>query len=430
MKKRSANAGPAVNRKGSVAGQLLKMAVLVSGLALGPCVHAQTIDAYLQQAAQNNPGLKAAYSEYEASVQRIAQEKGWNDPMLTMSAFGEMVETRLGGQAASFSIEQQFPWFGTLKAKGDAAALRAEASLEMFQDARNELFYRVKAAYYPIAQTTQLIALNKDNLEILDTYKTLATARFSNGTGPMVDVIRIEILIDQLTAETKILERRHRALQSAFNAILNRDADQPVVVPDTLTLPQMPAGQWRDSLVNNPRIVADEKLSAAAAAAGRVARKEGMPMLGVGFNYIVIDPMPEMDHPDNGRDAYMPMLSVSLPIYRKKYKAAIKEAEHMQAYYRHSGKEQLTRLTGELAMVQSDIENAREQHESLHHHATLSRQAIRLLLAAVETGEQSYEEVLRMQQELLMHESERIMVVTEAWLAAARLEYLVAGSMH
>lgn len=417
MNKRSGNAG-------SAGGQLLTIALAIVLSITG--ARAQTIDDYLQEAAQNNPGLKAIYAEYEASVQRIAQAKGWSDPVFSVSAFGEMVETRLGPQSANFSIEQQFPWFGTLKAKGHASALIAEAGLKRFHNARNELFYRVKSAYYPIVENAQVIHLNRDNLEILNTYKSLATVRFSNGEGPMVDVLRIEIMIDQLTAEIRILERQRRSLESAFNTLLNRAVSQPVVVPDTLLLPQVSAALWKDSLINNPRLAEQEKLMEAAQVRQEVARKEGMPMLGLGFNYIIIDPMPGMDHPENGRDAYMPMFSVSLPVYRKKYKAAVKEAEQMQSYYRSSREEDLNKLTAELAMVSATIENAREQHESLHHHAMLTSQAIRLLLAAVESSEQNYAEVLRMQQELIMHESDRIRIVAEAWQAVAKLEYLAA----
>jgi outer membrane protein TolC len=151
-----------------------------------------------------------------------------------------------------------------------------------------------------------------------------------------------------------------------------------------------------------------------------------MPMLGLGFNYILIDRRPDMDLTGNGKDAYMPMFSVSLPIYRKKYKAAIKEAELMQLYYRSSGQDELNRLRGDLAMTEYAMESAVEQHRSLYHHIGLVQQAIRLLLSAFESSEQDFEEVLSMQQELLMHESERVKVVTGAWMAVAKLEYLAA----
>lgn len=423
MNKRSGNALSPV-------GNLLTVIIALAIVLPVACAHAQTIDDYLQQAAQNNPGLKAMYAEYEAAVQRIAQAKGWSDPMLSVSAFGEMVETRLGGQSATFSIEQQFPWFGTLKAKGDESALMAEAGLKRFHDARNELYYKVKSAYYPIVETAQRIDLNLDNLDILNIYKSLATARFSNGEGTMVDVLRIEIMIDQLSAEIKILERQRQSLESVFNALLNSESDQPVVVPDTLFLPQVSVEHWEDSLINNPRVTAQEKLLEAAQTRQKVARKEGMPMLGLGFNYVVIDPMPGMDQPENGRDAYMPMFSVSLPVYRKKYKAAEKEAELMQSYYRSSRQEELNNLRGEFAIARSTVENAREQHESLHHHVMLTNQTIRLLLTAVENSEQSYAEILRMQQELIMHESDRLKIVAEAWQALAKLEYLAAREIQ
>jgi outer membrane protein TolC len=388
--------------------------------------NAQTLDDYLQQAAQNNPGLRSSYSEYEAALQRIAVAKGPNDPVFKVSAFGEMVQTRVGQQMAIFSIEQDFPWFGTLKARGDASALMAEASLKRFQDARNELFYKVKTAFYPIYESSQLIDLNARNLEILESYKTLATVRFRNGKAPMVDVIRIEILIDQVRTQVRTLEQKRRSLQAGFNALLNRDDEDPVVVPDTLILPDISVSVWKDSLQNNPRLAAEKMMTNAAEAQETVARKESMPMLGLGFNYILIDRRPDMDLTGNGKDAYMPMFSVSLPIYRKKYKAAIKEAELMQLYYRSSGQDELNRLRGDLAMTEYAMESAVEQHRSLYHHIGLVQQAIRLLLSAFESSEQDFEEVLSMQQELLMHESERVKVVTGAWMAVAKLEYLAA----
>lgn len=385
---------------------------------------AQTLDEYLRQAVRDNPGLKAMRSEYEASVQGIAQAKGLDDPMLSVSAFGEMVETANGEQMVTISVEQQFPWFGTLNAKGEVAASMAEASLKKYQVAQNELLFEVKSAYYPIYEAARLAALNREQLAILETYKSLATARFRNGKGPMVDVIRIEIMMDQIATEIKVLERRRRSLESAFNALLNKDAGLPVAVPDTLALPAVSAEVWRDSIRRNPQLGVNDELLAAAQAREKLARKEGMPKLGLGFNYIVIDPMPGMEHPRNGKDAYMPMLSVSLPIYRKKYKAAEKEAQLMQAYYRASREEGLNNLAGEFARAAAAIENSYEQYQSLHHHAMLVNRAIRLLLSAVETSDTGYEEVLRMQQELLMHESERVKVVVESWQAVAKLEYL------
>ena len=82
-------------------------------------------------------------------MQRVDQVNTLSDPTISVSAFGQMIETRTGPQKAIFIINQMFPWFGTLKAKGDASALMAEAELQSYLDARNRLYFRVSAAYNP-----------------------------------------------------------------------------------------------------------------------------------------------------------------------------------------------------------------------------------------------------------------------------------------
>ncbi|PKP39369.1 MAG: TolC family protein, partial [Bacteroidetes bacterium HGW-Bacteroidetes-13] len=111
---------------------------------------AQSLDDYLKIAAENNPGAKAAYLEFEASMQRLPQVSSLPDPTLSMSALGQMIETRVGTQEARFSLMQSFPWFGTLKAKKEVAALEADAKFQAYLDRRNELFLKVKTAYYEL----------------------------------------------------------------------------------------------------------------------------------------------------------------------------------------------------------------------------------------------------------------------------------------
>ena len=50
-------------------------------------------------------------------------------------------------------------------------------------------------------------------------------------------------------------------------------------------------------------------------------KKMGLPMVGIGLNYSVIANNPMSGSAMNGQDMVMPMLSVTLPIYRKKYQA-------------------------------------------------------------------------------------------------------------
>ena len=63
-----------------------------------------------------------------------------------------------------------------------------------------------------------------------------------------------------------------------------------------------------------------------------VARKQGLPKLGVGLDYVFVGTGMN-NFPDSGKDVIMPMVTVSLPIFRKKYDAAVTEAKLMQENY-------------------------------------------------------------------------------------------------
>ncbi len=113
-------------------------------------LEAQIPNSYLKQAAENNPGLQAKYAAFEAALQRVAQVNALPDPTLSFGYFISPVETRVGAQRARFSLTQMFPWFGTLAAQESRATLAAEAKYQEFLNAKNEIYYKVKAAWYPL----------------------------------------------------------------------------------------------------------------------------------------------------------------------------------------------------------------------------------------------------------------------------------------
>ena len=139
--------------------------------------YSQTLEEYFKIAAENNPGLLSQYKEFEAALQKVPQVSTLPDPSLSVSAFGQMVETRVGPQKARFSLSQMFPWFGTLKTQGDAAALMAEAKYQSFLDARNKLYFEVSAAYYPLYELQEWIKIEERNIAILESYKTISNSK-------------------------------------------------------------------------------------------------------------------------------------------------------------------------------------------------------------------------------------------------------------
>ncbi|MEZ4944679.1 MAG: TolC family protein [Cyclobacteriaceae bacterium] len=402
---------------------LIYIVIFISAISSG--LGQSILDDYLEEAQQNNPGLKARYAEFEAAMQKVPQMSSLEDPNFKVSSFGQMVETRTGQQMARFSLEQMFPWFGTLKEQRNAAALNAEAVFESFKNDKNELTLNVKAAYYPLFELEESIRLSEENLEILSSFKTIAISKFRNGSGKLSDALRVDLMTNEINSEIAILKEKRKSLVIAFNKLLNRDENEEVVVEPYHEM--INATSSRDSLVNNPQLEVLRKKALAAQAQERLAEKQAMPKLGVGVEYIVTQKRPEMTFADNGKDAYMAMVSVSLPIYRKKYKASIKESQLMQTSFTAMQEETENNLIAQYEMANFELSRVKQQVDLYSKQVEQTKQIITLLLTAYGNDEADFEEILAMQQMLLKYELLEVTAKKDYAVAIAKLEYLTSN---
>ncbi len=333
----------------------------------------------------------------------------------------------MGPQRAKFSLSQMFPWFGTLKAQEDAAAHAAEATYQAFLDARNALYYKVAAAYYPLYELNKYKHLEQKNMEILDSYITISTQKFRNGNGSMVDVLRVDLLLKESQTNLEILTIKEESLLASFNSLLNRDKDEPVAIADTVKIPSIEKNFRRDSLlVNNPSLKTMNSKISSSQAHEIAAHKQGMPALGIELDYAIIGERDDVSMPDNGKDAIMPMVSVSIPVFRKKYKAAIEEAQLMQKGYQFQKKELENSLLATYEEAQFHLQQNLEQIRLYKEQIAETEQALNLLFSAYGNSGKEFEEVLRMQQKQIKFM--KLLATAEAayQVALARINYLTA----
>ncbi|MAL59490.1 MAG: transporter [Flavobacteriaceae bacterium] len=389
--------------------------------------YSQTLEEYFKIAAENNPGLLSQYKEFEAVLQKVPQVSTLPDPSLSFGYFVSPVETRVGPQKARFSLTQMFPWFGTLKAQGDAAALMAEAKYQSFLDARNKLYFEVSAAYYPLYELQEWIKIEERNIAILESYKTISNSKFKNGVGTLVDVLRVDIFLKESQTNLEILKKKERPLLTTFNKLLNRGEFEPVSISETLEIDMLSFDNGKDSLlVDHPLLNSLELKVKAVEASERAAIKQGFPKIGLGLDYVMVDKRTDMVVPDNGKDVLMPMVTLSLPIFRKKYKAAVKEAQLMQESYSLQKTEMTNSLLSNYEMAFFDIEQQTALVSLFDEQITESEQALNLLFTSYGNSGKDFEEVLRMQQQLLTYDKLKITALKQYKIALAKLNYITA----
>ena len=318
-----------------------------------------------------------------------------------------------------------FPWFGTLKAQKNVAALLADSKYQAFLNTKNQLFSQVAAVYYPLYELQNLKIIEQENIKILESYQKIASAKFENGKGNLVDILRVDIMIKDAQTNLEILNKKEPALTSWFNSILNRKYNEQVVVLKEIEVVELPLQYRKDSISQNPLLIELDLKKQASNAAVEVARKQGLPKLGVGVDYVIVDKGMN-NSTDSGKDVIMPMVTLSLPIFRKKYTAATSEAKLMEESYSFQKTAVENKLNGTYYKLIFELE---KEKDLLHLYSnqvfTLSK-SLNLLFSYYSNANKDFEEVLRMQQELLKYKKLKLASTSAFYVKLAELDYLTA----
>lgn len=414
----------------------IKYLVIISlffGLCAAKTVKAQAqLDEYLLEATKNNPAVQSAYAEFEAAMQKSPQVAALTDPTLTISGFGRMIETRIGTQEARFSLMQMFPWFGTNKAKSEAANLMAEASFQKYLEVRSQVILEAKSAYTELYALNETVKLKQQDLEILESYKELAISQFKSGKAPMVNAVKVDIQKDAAITEIEWLQEAQQPLQAEFNLLLGREIQAGIDLPDSLYLEDEPVVAYNEMELfeAHPSIQELKKKEASYDFQQEVAKKEGLPNIGLGLDYSIISKRPVDDLEMNGRDAIMPMVSLSLPIYRKKYRASVKEAELMKESVVYQQESQMNSLINSYQSALYELKKAKKQIALYDRQIRSSGQATKLLVSGFSNDLTDFDQVLQMNQDVLMYRTQKIEAIKNALLAEARLEYLLSNGRN
>ena len=366
----------------------------------------EVLNNYLVIAAKNNPELKSTFNQYLAALERMPQAKALPDPMVAFSIFASPVETRVGAQQAGITLSQAFPWFGQLKAQESAAAQVAQARFELFEDKKNELFFKVSAAYYDLYVLEAAIAITRENIRVLELFRELANARLESALGAAVDFLRAEMDLAELKDQLLFLEDSRLPTRTKFRELLNVKA-LDIQLPDTLatiTLEESKNVLLDSLLVQNPGLKKLDFEKTALDYETEVAEKMGLPSFNLGLSYINIAERSGLDIADNGKDAFIfPQVGVRIPLHRKKYRSMIKEKQFLKTSTEGEKEHKTNELTTALEKTWRDYLDAERRVELYLNLINLANQALDILIEQYTSAGTDFEEMLRMERQLLRY---------------------------
>ena len=382
---------------------------------------AQSLESYIDEAVHNNAELQAMQFGYESSLEKVNEAGSLPNTTISAGYFIQEVETRVGPQRTRLSVSQPLPWFGTLGARKNVGSAMSESELQNIELSERKLKLDVKQAYYDLYEKKASLSILRKNLEILKTYEELALNELESNRTTMVDVLKIRIQINETESKSISVSDEYETSVTTFNLLLNREPNARVVVADSLQLDTVQFN--KEDLINNPQLLRLNAQQDVLLQSEKANEKEGMPSLGVGLDYVFVEESP-MQVSDNGKDVIMPMVSLSIPLFSKKYTSKRKQYQlEQQAVERRK-----VNVSNELEMAFQEaltaLQNAKRtvntQKENIHQ----AQQAEEVILTTYETAKLDFEQILEVQQLILKFQLEEVKATSIYFKNKAMLEYL------
>ncbi len=446
---------------------------------------------YLEIAAKNNPTVLQRYYEYQAAMQKVPQVGSLPDPNLNVGVFLKPMELVAGNQVADIQLMQMFPWFGVLKNAKDEMSLMANAKFESFRDAKLQVFLDVQRSWYDMHKVRQNIRISQKNIEILQTIERLAIVRFKAGpsannpssfgntpssvsslspssgssgmnsmggssgnsassvsspsssampgnsmgslssSSGLTDVYRIQIEISDVQNSIELLKNQLNTLAAQFNSYLNRPSESPVTLPDTLIADnfQLSLLALSDTtLRNNPMLSMLQFEQQSLEARKQMVTKMGYPMVGFGLNYTVVQQNPMSSSSMNGKDMIMPMVTATLPIYRKKYNAMKAEADLLKSATAQNYKATANGLKTEYYQAIQLNQDAKRRIKLYADQNHLASKSLEIMLRSFASSGVDLTDILRVRQQTLDYEYKQMEAIADYNTSVAWLQRLMAFS--
>ncbi|MFO8054660.1 MAG: TolC family protein [Bacteroidales bacterium] len=386
----------------------------------------QDLNRYLEQAAENNPGLQATFHEYMAALEQAPQAKALPDPQIAFAYFISPVETRVGPQQFKVSATQFFPWFGTLTAKKNIAVQEAKAKYERFQQEKSRLFNEIKAVYFNLYLNQRSITITMESMELLRSIKRMASKKFEAGKVSILDEYRVKMEINELENQLALLQDKHLLLEKEFGNLLNAPGKKDIHLPDTLWRTDLPLSKQQalDSVrTKNHKLLQLEFEQAALAYRKKASEYAGKPTFNINLEYISIG---KGEQNLAGKDAFVfPSFGMTIPLYRNKYKAMVQEVSYLEAASEYKTASEHNTLNTLFHEAWKDYRDAKRRIALNEKQMELAHKSLKLLESEYATTSTEFEDLLRMERKILQYSLKYEKAKADKQAAIAFINYLM-----
>lgn len=402
----------------------IKAVLFFCFLCISVKTNAQQLEVFIKKALKNNPEIQKFELQYKIASEKVNEVNSISNTEIGIGYFVSEPETRTGAQKAKVSVKQMFPWFGSIKARENYQTALADADYEDIVIAKRKLIVSVSQSYYNLYAIQKKKEVLIENTNLLKIYEELALSAIEVGKGSVVAILRLQIRTNELHQLLKVLEQSYLAEKTTFNKLLNLDKTSIVQVVEELRIPKVKKALNLGKIQLHPELLKYEKLYNSVEKSEFLNKKESRPMVGFGLDYISVTERPGMNFTDNGKDIVMPTLSLSIPIFNKKYKSRSKQNKLRQEVLKAEKNEKLNYLETILERAITSRASAGINNDTQIKNLKNAKDAEVILRKGYETGAIDFKEILEIQELQLKFQMNQIESVKNYYKETIIINYL------
>lgn len=294
----------------------------------------QSVDTLIQLALVENRLVRAAWYNVEALKHRIPQVTSLEDPVVSNTIFPipsvAPQYSLMGYMPYDALVAQQFPWFGTLKLRGQAAEEDVRVAINELAAAQLDTVASVKRAYFDLWFNERTLDLLQQNRTLAEDFLKIAKERYKESTAIQVDVLRAETAVSDIDREIETTRLAISTSRADLAQLLHLNPDT-----EFMTIPDSAVSSVAEDIdrLYQLAIAVKPELQGRLAAIERdekaieLAEKRYYPNVSLGVIYQNMQKTNAMTPETAGG---MPNIGLfvgfNLPIYRKRIAAGVQEA--------------------------------------------------------------------------------------------------------
>ena len=290
-----------------------------------------TVQDLIAYAYQNSPSILKVREAWRETVEQYRITTGYPDPELKFTYFPEPIETRLGPQDWTASLNQKIPFPGKLAQAGKVVEAEARVAHINLDRIVKAVMASVRKSFYELLYIRKAKEVVAGNLRLLEHLRKVGETAYARDRAALMDMVKAQSQLGQIRYDGILLDELEFTEKTRLNGLLNRSPDARIgklldggFAPVVFDL----RGLYRLAETNQEEIRMARALVEKAGARAELADFENLPDFNIGVFYGSIgEPNVPVRPQDAGRDALGFQIGVTIPLWVEKNRGRVAQAQ-------------------------------------------------------------------------------------------------------